>query len=59
MNFYYENVVVSEKKNNVVMFGDENTKSIITGGQNKVDNPNLKTFQIKIFCNDQKYFDLL
>lgn len=47
---YEENVVVPEKKRNIFMFGDGSRTTIISGRRNRVDEPNLKTFETATFC---------
>ncbi|XP_013663048.2 pectinesterase-like [Brassica napus] len=42
---YRENVILPPKKSNVVMFGDGNTKTIVSAGLNRLDNPLFTTFQ--------------
>ncbi|CAN7112501.1 unnamed protein product [Brassica rapa subsp. narinosa] len=42
---YRENVILPPKKSNVVMFGDGNTKNIVSAGLNRLDNPLFTTFQ--------------
>ncbi|RID80540.1 hypothetical protein BRARA_A03199 [Brassica rapa] len=42
---YRENMILPPKKSNVVMFGDGNTKTIVSAGLNRLDNPLFTTFQ--------------
>lgn len=48
--FYPENVIFPPKKSNVVIFGDGNTKTIVSGNLNRLENPLLTTFQTATFC---------
>lgn len=48
--FYPENVILPPKKSNVVMFGDGNTKTIVSASLNRLDNPLFTTFQTATFC---------
>ncbi|XP_013633917.1 PREDICTED: pectinesterase-like [Brassica oleracea var. oleracea] len=47
--FYPENVILPPKKSNVVMFGDGNTKTIVSASLNRLDNPLFTTFQTATF----------
>ncbi|KFK38722.1 hypothetical protein AALP_AA3G151400 [Arabis alpina] len=46
---YTEHVVISEKKRNVVMFGDGSDKTVISGSLNRIDQPKMKTYQTATF----------
>lgn len=53
---YRENVILPPKKSNVVMFGDGNTKNIVSAGLNRLDNPLFTTFQTATICKSTANF---
>lgn len=48
--YYVENVNVTKNKYNVVMYGDGITKTVVSGSLNRIDKPNINTFQTATFC---------
>lgn len=45
---YIENVIVS--RNNIIMYGDGNTKTVVSGNLSRFDHPEFTTYQTTTFC---------
>lgn len=48
--YYVENVNVTKNKHNVVVYGDGITKTVVSSNLNRIDKPNIATFQTATFC---------
>ncbi|EOA32869.1 hypothetical protein CARUB_v10016184mg [Capsella rubella] len=53
---YVENVEVTKYKYNVVMYGDGKTKTVVSSSLNRIDKPNIDTFQTATFSVSGKGF---
>ncbi|KAL1190541.1 Pectinesterase 1 [Cardamine amara subsp. amara] len=53
---YFENVNVPRKKYNVVVYGDGIQKTIVSSNINKIDKPNIHTYQTATFSVSGRWF---